>query len=316
MAGVLGTMLGLAATVGVLAHLYPSGSNRLVALSAFSSHLMALGPLAVVLLVLARRRLSALLAVALAAVSIVVLAPTYAGAGPVAAGPMLTVLTANVKLGEADPDGVMAAVRSAGADVVLLQELAPELRTRLAAEGLDQVLPHSVVEARPGADGIGLWSRYPLADPQRDRLTFPWVAARVVVGEGRPSATVLAFHAAGPWPQSADEWVRDMARLPGVLDRLAAGADEHGSSVLVGGDFNATWGNAQFRALLQDGYRDSAEQLGRQWTATFPSGYAVPPLIGIDHLLVRGAAAQELRTVEIPGSDHRGLVVRVALPGD
>ena len=135
------------------------------------------------------------------------------------------------------------------------------------------------------------------------------------MGDAQPTPTVLTVHAAGPWPQSADDWVRDMAKLPGVLREVATEADAHGSPVLVGGDFNATWGNSQFRDLLQGGYRDAAEQLGDPWTATFPSGSVVPPLIGIDHLVLRSAGARSLETVEIPGSDHRGVVVHVAVSG-
>jgi endonuclease/exonuclease/phosphatase (EEP) superfamily protein YafD len=313
---VLGALLGVVAVVGGVAHVYPSGSNRLVALSAFSSYLLAASPLATVLLALARRRVAAGAAAVLTAVAVAVLAPTYVGGPADPGGASLTVLTANVALGEADPQGVVAAVRDADADVLLLQELTPPLADRLTAAGLDELLPHSVVEALPGADGVGLWSRHPLADEQRHpELTFASVSARLVLGDGRPGPTVLTLHTAGPWPQSADDWVRDMAKTPDLLGRVAAGADAHGSTVLVGGDFNATWGNAQFRALLQGGYRDAAEQLGAPWTTTFPSGWAVPPVIGIDHVLVREAGADALHTVEIPGSDHRGLVVRVTLPG-
>ncbi|MEU2349044.1 endonuclease/exonuclease/phosphatase family protein [Modestobacter sp. NPDC049651] len=309
----LGVLFGLAALAGIGAHLHLAGSNWGVALGAFSPYLMALAPLGAVLLLAARRWVLGVAAGVLTAVVATVLAPTYAGDPAEARGPVLTVLTANVRLGQADPADLVAEARRAGADVVLLQELTPGLRDGLAARGLDELLPHSLVEPGPGADGIGLWSRFPLTDQQRDHLTFPYVSARLDLGAGRPAPTVLAFHAAGPWPQPADEWVRDMAKLPDVLDRVAAAGG--GAPVLVGGDFNATWGNAQFRALLQDGYRDSAEQLGAQWTATYPADRAVPPLIGIDHLLVRGAGPQSLHTVQVSGSDHRGLVVRVALPG-
>jgi endonuclease/exonuclease/phosphatase (EEP) superfamily protein YafD len=285
-----------------------------VAISAFSTYLMALSPIALLLLVLARWRVAAALAAAVTIGAAVVVGPTYVGSAAEAGGPSLTVLTANVKLGQADADGIVDAARDAGADVVLLQELTPPLRERLGAAGLDELFRHSVVAALPGADGVGLWSRFPLAAEEHHAgLTFAAVSARVAMGEGGPTPTVLTVHAAGPWPQSADDWVRDMAKLPGLLRNVAAEADEHGSTVLVGGDFNATWGNSQFRNLLRGGYRDAAEQLGAPFTATFPSGYAVPPLIGIDHLLVRQASPQQLDTVEIPGSDHRGVVVHVAV---
>lgn len=315
-AGLAGALAGLAAGVGLVAHHHLSGSSSLVALSAFSTHLLALAPVSVVLLAAGRRWIGAGLAAALTVAAVVAVAPTYAGDPvEVPGGQPLTFLTANVRLGEADAEGVVAAVQRSGADVVSLQELTPSLRRQLETAGLDELLPHSLVHAAPGADGIGLWSRSPLTDGIRhDELTFPAVSARIVLPGGRPGPTVLGVHAAGPWPQAADDWVRDMAKLPALLQGLAREADERDSAVLVGGDFNATWGNAQFRDLLQDGYRDAAEQLGARWTATFPSGMAVPPVIGIDHVLVRGAGLQDLRTVTVPGSDHRGLLATVGLP--
>jgi endonuclease/exonuclease/phosphatase (EEP) superfamily protein YafD len=270
----------------------------------------------VALLAVGRRWTGAALAAVLTAAAVAAVAPTHAGDPvDVPGGQSLSLLTANVRLGEVDAEGLVAAVERSGADVVSLQELTPPLRRQLEAAGLDELLPHSLVEAAPGADGIGLWSRTPLTDEARhDELTFPAVSARVVLPDGRPGPTVLGVHVAGPWPQAADDWVRDMAELPAVLQGIARQADAGDSAVLVGGDFNATWGNAQFRALLQDGYRDVAEQLGASWTATFPAGTVVPPVIGIDHVLVRGAGPQELRTVTVPGSDHRGLLATVGLP--
>ncbi|WP_158579898.1 endonuclease/exonuclease/phosphatase family protein [Geodermatophilus marinus] len=311
----LGASGGLAAALGLAAHHYPSGSSTTVAVSAFSSYLVALAPLSALLLLLGRRWIAAGLAAALTAGAVAALAPTYAGDQVATAGRPLTVLTANVKLGQAGAAGVVAAVERSGADVVLLQELTPALRRQLADAGLDAVLPHSVVEPWPGAEGIGLWSRYRLADETRhDELTFPAVSARLVLDDEQPGPVVLTLHAAGPWPQAADDWVRDLAKLPALLDRVAREADVLGSPVLIGGDLNATWGNAQFRGLLQDGYRDAAEVLGAPWTTTFPAVPRAPALIGIDHVLVRGAGPRELRTVGIPGSDHRGVVATVVLP--
>ncbi|GAB3196338.1 endonuclease/exonuclease/phosphatase family protein [Geodermatophilus arenarius] len=315
-AGLAGALAGLSAGIGLAAHHHLSGSSLLVALSAFSTHLLALAPVSAALLVAGRRWIGAGLAAALTVAAVAAVAPTYAG-DPVEApgGQPLTLLTANVRLGEADAEGLVALVERSGADVVSLQELTPSLRRQLEAAGLDELLPHSVVLAAPGADGIGLWSRSPLTDETRhDELTFPAVSARVGLADGQPGPTVLGVHAAGPWPQAADDWVRDLAKLPALLQRLGQEADEHDSAVLVGGDFNATWGNAQFRGLLQDGYRDAAEQLGARWTATFPAGAAIPPVIGIDHVLVRGAGARDLRTVTVPGSDHRGVLTTVTLP--
>jgi endonuclease/exonuclease/phosphatase (EEP) superfamily protein YafD len=40
----------------------------------------------------------------------------------------------------------------------------------------------------------------------------------------------------------------------------------------------------------------------------------LPPFVAIDHVLTRNCTATSLRTLKIPGSDHRGLVVTIAIP--
>ena len=77
---------------------------------------------------------------------------------------------------------------------------------------------------------------------------------------------------------------------------------------------NSTTDMRPFRALLHDGYRDAAEQSGAGIKPTFPADTRLPPLVAIDHILTRDCAATSLRTLAIPGSDHRGLVVTVTVP--
>ena len=304
------------ALLGFGAHFLSGTQNVLVALAALSSQLMALAPVAGVLFGVGRRRGGAAAAGLLTVAAAVTVLPTYVPDGGSAGGARLAVLTANLRLGDADPASVVDAARAERADVLLLQELTPAERGRLADAGLDDLLPYSLVDAGRGADGVGLWSRYPLADEQHHGgLVFAAVSARLQLGAGRPSPTVLTVHMPGPWPQPAADWVHDITHLPALLGEVAADADAHGSTVLVGGDFNATYGNAQFRALLAGGFADAAEQTGAAWTATYPSGYGIPPLIGIDHVLLREARASDVGTVTVAGSDHRGLVVRVDLGG-
>jgi endonuclease/exonuclease/phosphatase (EEP) superfamily protein YafD len=173
-------LLGLLAPVGLVAHFLPSRLNVLVAVSAGSTHLMALAPVSASLAAVRRLRRTAAVAGVLTAAAVATVLPTHVG-GPSGGGtPQLTVLTVNLGLGEADAAGVVAAGRSADADVVLLQELTPATQEALAGAGLEDLLPHTVVDARPGAHGAGLWSRFRLVDDQRhDRLVFAAVSARL-----------------------------------------------------------------------------------------------------------------------------------------
>jgi endonuclease/exonuclease/phosphatase (EEP) superfamily protein YafD len=117
------------------------------------------------------------------------------------------------------------------------------------------------------------------------------------------------LHLAGPVPDAA-HWSADIRRLPEVLNELPSAA-----AVIVGGDFNATPDTTQFRSVLRAGFADAADQAGAGMTRTYPADSWLPPLIAIDHVLIKGGAvATAARTVSISGSDHRALLVAVALP--
>jgi endonuclease/exonuclease/phosphatase family metal-dependent hydrolase len=74
---------------------------------------------------------------------------------------------------------------------------------------------------------------------------------------------------------------------------------------------NSTTDMKPFRAALVSGYQDAGEQSGAGGRATWPSDF---PLLTIDHILTRNATTTSLRTVGIPGSDHRGLLAVVRIP--
>jgi endonuclease/exonuclease/phosphatase (EEP) superfamily protein YafD len=84
---------------------------------------------------------------------------------------------------------------------------------------------------------------------------------------------------------------------------------------VVAGDFNATRDNAEFRALVCNGYRDAAEQAGAGLTRTHPADVPMlPPIFALDHILTRHCVATRLRTQRIEGSDHRALIADIAIP--
>ena len=68
--------------------------------------------------------------------------------------------------------------------------------------------------------------------------------------------------------------------------------------------------------LLQQGYGDAAAEAGAGLARTYPGRGRWPPVIGIDHVLVKHATAVSARTVTVPGADHRGLLATVAVPVD
>lgn len=299
-----------AALVGLAARFVDAGRPWTLGIVAFSPYLMLGAFVAFVLMLLARYRPGAVVVVILLVLCALTEAGLYRGATPPAGARALAVMTSNLHLGTADARGVVALVRRHHVEVLMLEELTGGEQRRLAAAGLDRVLPFHVSAPRTAAAGTGLWSRYPLTgERQLGGFTFAFVTARVHVPGLRGVPTLAALHLAGPVPDSAD-WLADVRRLPRVLAALPAGAP-----VVVGGDFNATPDTVQFRALLTGGYRDAAQQAGGGVTRTYPADRWFPPLIAIDHVLTHGATACATSTLQVPGSDHRALLVSVAVPG-
>lgn len=281
--------------------------------AALSPYLMLCGLVAVILLVVARGWILAVVALILTVATLAVEVPLYLRSDVThTEGVVVRVITANLRYGLADP-GHLVRSAEAQADVLAFQELTPREVDRLSAAGLDATFRYRWLEPRTGASGVGLWSRFPMHDARRiDGYSMAFVSARIRVAGASIDPSVLVVHLPGPWPQPIDDWRHDMDRLPATLDEVAEGVG--GGAVVVAGDLNSTMDMRPFRSLLRNGYRDAAEQSGAGIKPTFPADWRLPPFIAIDHVLTRGCTATSLRTIEIPGSDHRGLVATLMIP--
>ncbi len=232
--------------------------------------------------------------------------PAYA-ADPRAAGarPVLTVVTANLHLGEADPAAIVALARESKAQVLAIQELTPAAMTGLRAAGLDTLLPYRVVNPRFGASGTGLWSTVPIAGGETlQQFTFPATTGIVEVAGVGP-VRVASVHPAAPNGAGLATWQRDH-------DQLATVAAAWTGPVVVAGDFNATRDHTPMRRLAELGYADAGDEAGAGLVRSWPAGRSLPwtPLIGIDHVLIRAGAlvGTAVTAYDVPRTDHRALV--------
>ena len=205
---------------------------RLVAYVAGTPVVVFAGLAAVVLFVLARTRIG----VAVAGVLTIVLAlsqvPLFLGTASAAPGSTpLTVMTLNMHYGEADPDAVVAAVRTHDVDVLATVEMTPEAVEALQRAGIDDLLPFNDLKPRGNASGNGVWSRLPLThvDTPGDFAHQP--VSTMLDYHGRP-IFFSAVHPLSPYPANAAAWSEEMGRIATWLD------DIHGLAV-VAGDFNA-----------------------------------------------------------------------------
>jgi endonuclease/exonuclease/phosphatase family metal-dependent hydrolase len=312
---ILGALAVGVAIVGLVARYVPIRNNGLVVVAAASPYLMGAGPVGVILLGLGRQWVPTALAVCLCVVMVGIQVPRYLG--PETSGlttAAVRVMSANLLYGRADPPAVVALARDS-ADVLVVQELTPQAASGLSAAGLDDTFPHRVIDPRDGWAGIGIWSRYPIGESGSiSGYDMPVLTARIRVPEVVTEPTVVAVHLAAPWVQPIELWQQDMARLQSTLHESAR--DAGAGAVIVAGDMNATFDMMPFRRLLSDGYRDAAEQAGAGLTLSYPNRPRLPPMLGIDHVLVYNCVATSARTVVVRQSDHRGLLVTVDVPLD
>jgi endonuclease/exonuclease/phosphatase (EEP) superfamily protein YafD len=282
------------------------GAYPLVPAMAFTPYVALTSPVPVVAGLLLRRWVvAAIAALALLAFALALVPRALAG-GPTAGGPRLTVATANLYRGQADPRTLLRLAR--GADVLVLEELTPEELGRLDRAGLARVLPYRVAEPRGNASGTAIFARRPLRPlPSKDAADHAQPAARLAI-PGAPPVLLVAVHPAPPvnGPRERD-WADALAALPGP--------DAHGVRILAG-DFNATLDHRALRRVLDRGYADAADRAGAGLHATWPAlpRRALP--IAIDHVLVdRRVQVDGVDVQRVPGSDHRALIARLVLPG-
>lgn len=295
----------------------PVTNNILLVLAAGAPLLMvgSTAP-ALVLLIIARRWV-------LAAASVVVAVVALAGPlqfyyfGRMAAEERphvdIRVLTANLRYGEANPEFLVNLAREQ-ADVISVQELTEASTHWLATVGIGAQFPYSVLLPDEWAAGAGLWSRFPIEDLGVRHPEVGMISARIRVPGVQLDLVVANVHIGAPFSRPFNSWHASITKLPGILRQLADTAKS--GAVIVAGDFNATPDMLDYRRLLDGGYEDAVQQSGSGFAPSFPANSWHPPVVSIDHVLLRGATSTRSHTVTVPGSDHRAVLVTAAVPID
>ncbi len=226
---------------------------------------------------------------------------------PAASGPHLRIMTANLRVGQADPRVLVNLVREQKVDILTMPELTPNAVSALDSAGLWEVLPYRVFDPRPGGQGSGIAANLPLRQiilVDESSLSQPSV---VVDLPGNEDLEVTAVHIQPPLDDArARTWRAELANLP------EATTDERPR--ILAGDFNATLDHAAFRDLVDHGYADAGEETGEGLTATWSSWPTGPPLT-LDHIVtdVR-CAVSSYAVFDLPNSDHSAVMAEVILP--
>ncbi|MCX0273325.1 endonuclease/exonuclease/phosphatase family protein [Nocardia zapadnayensis] len=305
--GALAWTATLAGAAGVGLHFSRSSSRLLVLAASGAPYLMGSALVGVAIFAAGRRWGGAGLAGVVAAAGIWTQAPLYTGGEGDDQGRTVTVMQANLLFDGADPRALVDEVRAREVEILTVDELTPAAVAALGRTGLDEALPHRYLSPGRTATGTGIWSSHPLSDTvEYDGFVLNQLSATAAIPEIGPVA-VYAFHPVPP-VYGTQVWADELSRLRAILERAPAGRP-----VLVGGDFNATYDHAQYRALASGRFADAAVQAGAGHLVTYPTDKRWPPLVGIDHILTAGGRAVAVETVGLPGADHRALVARIQL---
>lgn len=301
------TLLGCG-VVAIAVHYLDVVSDVVARLAAIVPLLLVAAVLGLIAAAVTRRIPLIVVGVLIVAVGVATQLPLFVGHASGDDGD-LTVMQANIYLGDADIPALARTVADRRVDVLSVSELTDSALAGIEASSIATQLPYALTQpAAEGGSGTGLFSRFPLADGDRlpgFRLANLRAEAEVP-GHGR--VALYAVHPLPPWPQPAWHWDSE-------LERLGARMHDDPLPVIAAGDFNSTWDHAPLRAMLHDaGLTDAAEHIGAGMVPTYPANRPFPALLAIDRILTGGGAEPvSFERVKLPGSDHHGVVACVRI---
>ncbi|MER5198697.1 endonuclease/exonuclease/phosphatase family protein [Streptomyces sp. NPDC002755] len=223
----------------------------------------------------------------------------------------LTVVSHNVNAENPDPAGTARDLTASGADLLALEEMAPQA-TAAYEKVLATAYPYHTVQGT-----VGLWSKLPLSDSRpvdvlrgnagpladtrraEDLPVDPPRALRTTVATDQGPLAVYVAHLGsvrlmprnGFWTDSRDVGATALAK---------AVAAERNERVVVLGDMNGTTDDRAFDGLtsqLRSAQEAAGDGFGFSWPASFP-------MARIDQILVRGVEPRSSWVLPDTGSDH------------
>jgi endonuclease/exonuclease/phosphatase (EEP) superfamily protein YafD len=231
-----------------------------------------------------------------AALPVVFLYYRSTASAPAADSPNFTIASWNVHSSNLEEERAIAWLEQTDADLLLLSEINPRWEKRLLQ--VSARWPYQIREARAGASGIWLLSRWPLSPAAPVGLAAeqsnPWIACTASTPHG--PVRLMGMH-----PRTPRGGFRFHSRNA-QLDWAATFAASAPGPVVIFGDLNCTPFSPWFDRLLERGrLHDTAR--GRGLTPTWSSG---PWWLPIDHILTGGNLQLQTRQI-LPdrlGSDH------------
>lgn len=225
-------------------------------------------------------------------------------------GTEFSVISQNLYFQNDDVGATLRAVLARRSDVVVLTEFTPA-----ADRALDALAPrhvrryrHQWREPRRFGGGLAVLSTLPFERVTRMPLSEPAVQVRLRVGGH--DVDLHAVHPVAP----SDRW--GLLSWQHDYRVLTDDARDASPRALMVGDFNASTGHRAFRRLLREGrLRDAQDVGGAGLAGTWPSGWPIPPVMRLDHVLVgRGIGVRDVEILPHTGSDHRAVEAWLTVP--
>lgn len=224
-----------------------------------------------------------------------------------ATAPRVTVLSANVYDGNADPAAAARSLLAQDTDVMIVVEMNEEFQQQLIAAGVDARYPYQFVGSFTDLtmNVEGIYSKTPLTHLHDLFLGHETLHAATVTVGGRP-LELVSIHINSA-VHSREEWVTETNELGDYARSVV-------TPLALVGDFNATRWNPPFADLLDNGMSDAHESRGKGLTFSWPN-FGLPfAVMRLDHALLNWqVTATQLRDFEVAGSDHVGFVVELAI---
>ena len=215
----------------------------------------------------------------------------------------LRVVSNNVHAGNADPAATVRGLIEAQADVIGLQEFAPDERSSYE-QPLAQAYPYHAVRGT-----VGLWSRFPITEVHAVDLRLGWDRAlRAVIAAPGGEVAIYVAHMPSVRVDVGEGFTADQRDASAEALGEAIAADGLPRVILLA-DLN---GSVYDRALspitaqLDSAQAAAGDGFGFSWPASFP-------MARIDHVLIRGVTAAHAWVLPANGSDHRPVAADLGL---
>jgi len=228
--------------------------------------------------------------------------------------PRLRVMTFNVNFGVSTEPENLAAIRTSGVDVVLLQETTAATE-RIFRRELADLYPHMHFRACCRAGGLGILSRHPITEEEWIESDVGWFPAwRFVVDAPIGEVQLLDVHLRPPVSDSGS-WVAGYVSTgPFRLQEIEAFSSSLRTDLptIVAGDFNENERGDAIDWLEARGYTSvlpefDANAVTWQWALPLATLRA-----RLDHIMVGpGLVAHAAAVIEAGRSDHWPVVAEV-----